>query len=169
MGLPWCGSALKNLPAVQEMWEIQAWSLSWEDPLEKEMATHSSILFWKTPGQRRLAGYSPWGCRVRHDWETEHSNEWGGMSFQVLDSCIARHMRVLFQVLFRYKLLWSVEGSLCYAVGPCGWFYKEWCVYVNLDQLIFPCPPLFLLGNHTSVRLFLFGKEVHLSPFLDST
>ena len=37
---------VKNLPAVQETW-IQ--SLNWEDPLEKEMATHSSILAWETP------------------------------------------------------------------------------------------------------------------------
>ena len=37
---------VKNLPAVQETW-IQ--SLGWEDPLEKEMATHSSILAWRIP------------------------------------------------------------------------------------------------------------------------
>jgi len=35
---------VKNLPAVQEMW---VWSLGWEDPLEKEMATHSSIFAWR--------------------------------------------------------------------------------------------------------------------------
>ena len=37
---------LKHLPAVQE---TQVRSLSWEDPLEKEMATHSSILAWRIP------------------------------------------------------------------------------------------------------------------------
>ena len=37
---------LKNLPAIQETW-VQ--SLGWEDPLEEEMATHSSILAWKIP------------------------------------------------------------------------------------------------------------------------
>ena len=37
---------VKNLPAVQE---IQVRSLGWEDPLEKEMATHSSILAWRIP------------------------------------------------------------------------------------------------------------------------
>ena len=45
MGFP-SGSALKNLPAIQETW---VWSLGWEDPLEEEMATHSSILAWKIP------------------------------------------------------------------------------------------------------------------------
>ena len=49
---------VKNLPAVQEMW---VWSLGWEDPLEKEMATHSSIFAWRIlwteePGGRQSMG-----------------------------------------------------------------------------------------------------------------
>ena len=51
---------VKNLPAMQEKW-VQ--SLGQEDPLEKGMATHSSILAWRIPQQRSLAGYSPWGCK----------------------------------------------------------------------------------------------------------
>ena len=39
-------SEVKNLPAMQEM-HVQ--SLHWEDPLEEEMATHSSILAWRIP------------------------------------------------------------------------------------------------------------------------
>ena len=38
--------------------------------LEKEMATHSSILAWKIPWTRSLVGYSPQGRRVRHEWVT---------------------------------------------------------------------------------------------------
>ena len=49
---------VKNLAAIQETW-VQ--SLGWEDPLEKEMATHSSVPAWRIPGQRSLAGYSSWG------------------------------------------------------------------------------------------------------------
>ena len=54
------GSAVKNLPAMQEM---QVQSLGWEDPLEKGMATHSSPVFLPGDfcGQRSLVGYSPWG------------------------------------------------------------------------------------------------------------
>ena len=37
---------VKNLPAMQE---TQVQSLSWEDPLEKEMVNHSSILAWRVP------------------------------------------------------------------------------------------------------------------------
>ena len=49
---------------IQETW-VQ--SLGQEDPLEEEMATHSSILAGEYRGQRSLVGYSPWGRRVRHD------------------------------------------------------------------------------------------------------
>ena len=47
---------VQNLPAVQET-EVQ--SLGQEDPMEKEMATHSSILPGESHGQRSLAGYNP--------------------------------------------------------------------------------------------------------------
>ena len=41
---------VKNLPAMSETWVR---SLSWEDPLEERMATHSSILSWRTPMDKR--------------------------------------------------------------------------------------------------------------------
>ena len=49
---------VNRLPTMQETW-VQ--SLGWEDPLEKEMATHSSTLAWRIHGWRSLVGYSPWG------------------------------------------------------------------------------------------------------------
>ena len=45
------------------MQEMRVRSLGQEDPLEKEMATHSSILAWRSNKQRSLAGYSPWGSQ----------------------------------------------------------------------------------------------------------
>ena len=45
------------------MQETGFWALSWEDPLEKGMATQSGILAWEIHGQKSLAGYSPWGCK----------------------------------------------------------------------------------------------------------
>ena len=51
------GSAEKNPPATQKTQETQVWSQAWEDPLEKGMATHSSILR-ESHGQRSLTGYS---------------------------------------------------------------------------------------------------------------
>ena len=48
---------------MQETQGMQAQSLGWEDPLEKGMATYSSILAGKIPLQRNLAGYNPWVCK----------------------------------------------------------------------------------------------------------
>ena len=47
---------LKNVPATQETQEMLVWSLSQEDPLEKEMATHSSILAWEIPWTEKPGG-----------------------------------------------------------------------------------------------------------------
>ena len=56
---------VKNLPAMQETW-VQ--SLGWEDPLEEEMATHSSILAWKIPQTEEPEGIQSIGAQgVRHD------------------------------------------------------------------------------------------------------
>ena len=49
---------VKNLLAV---WETQVQYLGWEDPLEEDMTTHSSILAWRIPWTEDLAGYSSWG------------------------------------------------------------------------------------------------------------
>ena len=49
---------VKHLPAMQE---TRFRSLGWEDPLGKEMATHSSILAWKISWMEEPVGYSPWG------------------------------------------------------------------------------------------------------------
>ena len=46
---------------MQETREMQVLSLSQEDPLEKEMTVHSSILVWRIPWTVELGGYSPWG------------------------------------------------------------------------------------------------------------
>ena len=49
---------VKNLHAIQE---TRVWSLGQEDPLEKEMETHSSTLPGEFHGQRSLVSYNPWG------------------------------------------------------------------------------------------------------------
>ena len=57
--------SIKNLPAVQETWVR---SLGWQDPLEKEMATHSSILAWELSWTEEPGGLQSMGSqRVRHD------------------------------------------------------------------------------------------------------
>ena len=64
---------VKNLPAVQETW-VQ--SLVQEDPLEKGMATHSSILTWRIPWTEELDELQSLGSqRVRHDRVFEDEQE----------------------------------------------------------------------------------------------
>ena len=56
---------VKNLPAVEETW-VQ--SLDQDDPLEKGMATHSSILAWRVPWTEEPGGLQSMGLqKVRHD------------------------------------------------------------------------------------------------------
>ena len=59
---------VKNLPAIQETW---IGSLGWEDPPEKEMATHSNILAWRISGTEEPDGLLSMGLqRVGHNWVT---------------------------------------------------------------------------------------------------
>ena len=71
MELVWASlvaQTVKNLPAMQE---TQVRSLGQEDPLEKEMATFSSIVAWKIPWTEELGGWQYMGSqRVRHHWVT---------------------------------------------------------------------------------------------------
>ena len=61
-------SLVKCLPA---MWETRVWSLCWENLLEKEMATHSSILAWRIPQTEEHGRLQSMGSqRVGHDWAT---------------------------------------------------------------------------------------------------
>ena len=58
LGLPPIAQSVKSLHAIQETWVR---FLGGEDPLEKEMATHSSTLAWRIPWTEEPGGYSPWG------------------------------------------------------------------------------------------------------------
>ena len=71
--LPNLGSALASLVAqrlkrLPPMQETRVRSLGWEDPLEKEMATHASILAWRIPWTEEPGGLQSMGSqRVGHD------------------------------------------------------------------------------------------------------
>ena len=69
---PWASvvaQRLKRLPAMRETW-VQ--SLSWEDSLEKEMATHSSILAWRIPWTEEPCGLQPRGRKELDTTERLH-------------------------------------------------------------------------------------------------
>ena len=79
---------VKNMPAV---WETQVGSLGQEDPLEKEMATHSSILAWKIPWTEEPSKLQSMGSqRVGHDWAT--SLHWMLSSSWCSLACLPHHI-----------------------------------------------------------------------------
>ena len=71
---------VKNLPVIQE---TGIWWLGWEDPLEKEMATHFIVLAWKIPWTAEPGG--PWPMRsqrVGHNWATNtHTHKLNAQDF----------------------------------------------------------------------------------------
>ena len=58
------------------MRETQVRSLVRKIPLEKGMAIHSTILAWRIHGQRRLVGYSPWGCKSQTRFSDSTTTTW---------------------------------------------------------------------------------------------
>ena len=64
----WASLVAQRLKCLPAMWETRVQSLGREDPLEKEMATHSSILAWKIPWMEEPGRLQSMGLqRVRHD------------------------------------------------------------------------------------------------------
>ena len=98
---------VKNLLAMQETW-VQ--SPDWEDPLEEGMATHQYSNLENCHGQKSLAGYSPWGHRVGHNWSTKH------IPYISIYMCVCVFVCVLLsihcsniQYLSNYKIaVWSI-------------------------------------------------------------
>ena len=111
-----------NLPAMQETQETWVRSLAWEDPLEKEMAIHSSILAWKItwteePGVLQSVGLQ----RVRHDWVTHtHRHTHTHTQFKQVASY------VICSSLMLYHKSWYIF-----------FFYCRWVKYHTLFILSF--------------------------------
>ena len=64
----WASLVAQMVKRLPTMWEIRVRSLGWEDPLEKEMATHSSTLTWKIPWMEEPGRLQSMGLqRIGHD------------------------------------------------------------------------------------------------------
>ena len=85
---------VENPPA---MWETWVPSLGWEDPLEKGMETHSSILAWRVPWTEQPGDWSPQGCRVLHARVAEHTYTYTRthMHTHTPSTCIYTHTGLL--------------------------------------------------------------------------
>ena len=74
-GFPSGSSGKEFCLPVKQTQDTWVRSLGWEDPLEKEMATHSSNLSWRIPRTEEPGGQQSMGSqRVRHDRATEHTH-----------------------------------------------------------------------------------------------
>ena len=138
MGFP-CGSAVKNPPAMQESQETQVWSLDREDPLEKGMATHSSILAWSISRTEEPNVLHDWVTNTQPSWPTWSRSLWrlwksGLTLFKV--SLIAKVFAGLESWQSQLVAPWSGQRMLYRAKrkqqgglsGPCGPNHRR-CLY----------------------------------------
>ena len=114
---------LKCLPA---MWETRVQSLGQEDPLEKEMAAHSSILAWRIPWMEEPGGLQSMGSRrVRHDWATSLS-----LSDSILknrDITLSTKVHLVKAMVFPLVMYgcesWTVKKAECQRIDA----FELWC------------------------------------------
>ena len=129
---------LKRLTATQETWVR---SLCWEDPLEKEMATHSSTLAWRIPWTEEPGGLQSTGSqRVGHDWATSltHSflnceNSW--ISLENVEDLLKKIVSKYHSFSFNFLLC-----SLTYIL-TCTY---QWMILLILLQLLYIALPTVL-------------------------
>ena len=139
---------LKNLP---EMWESWVWSLGQKDALEKEMATHSSILAWRIPLTEEPGELQSLGLqKVGHHWATNthtHTHTHTQTHGMILRCwCFVRFVWLLLLLLFfPFSLNWmSITGTLCLPyhciLGADNWFssFCRWEGILFLDGLCQP-------------------------------
>ena len=114
---------VKNLPIVRE---TQVWSLGWEDPLEKEMATHSSILAWEIPRTEEPGGLqSMRSQRVGHDWVNKDNNISTEGERQKV--CVGRYLsckksKIQFYLKWSVRVwLWRAKQGMAHRSGPWCW------------------------------------------------
>ena len=133
---------VKNLTAV---WETQVWCLSREDPMEKEMATHSSILDWRIPWTVEPGGLQSMGPQsVGHDWATSLSlfnHTIGIRILRIIRTRASDAGRVLAILDLSFQLCGSASftlalDSLCHRLGT-------WClIFPDSHLYTFLLPPV---------------------------
>ena len=137
---------VKPLPTMQE---TQVRSLGWEDPLEKEMASHSSTLAWKIPWTEEPGRLRSMGSqRVRHDWATSLQREKKLTRFSELQRGFQHFLGfkefkeshpffLLLLLFFLLKVLWfgSDFSTIIFSLRQIN--YNHWMLVQRSDQS--PC------------------------------
>ena len=159
-------SVIKNLPAKQEMW---VWSLGQEDPLVKEMGTHSRVLVWAIPGHRSLVSYRQWGCKESDTTKKLNKNNRAMCSFlgTLAHSVVGRIQFLLVLRLMSPLTCW-LSAEICFQPLesgciplPSSFPVSKASKNVSLSHTLTLCW-LFChqIFDH-SAFLFSFGKTYH--------
>ena len=119
------------------MWETWVRSLGQEDPLEKEMATHSSILAWAIPWTEKLGGPSSWGRKESDTTEWLHFLSFF-LSCRTNWKAVARISAFHKTQLIFSGLSWEWRLVKKYkalkVLVPGQWFDKRWCFLLALSS-----------------------------------
>ena len=156
--VPRTTQVVKNLPVTQA---TRLQSLGREDPLEKEMAIHSSTLAWRIHGQRSLAGYSLWGCKELDTTEWLHFTN-GFLKliniFYYCDYVTIIHLIPLYHDWSTEKIIELYITKLGSNRKTCNHFLKSRCISelswnflknTNAQVLLFsPELQMFLMSIH---------------------
>ena len=163
--LPWSYGTRSSLVAqmiklLPAMWETWVWSLGWEDPLEKEMATHSSILAWRIPWTEKPGGLQSMGSqRVVHDWATSFSFPFMGPDAMILVfwTLSFKPGFSLLSLIFIKMLFRSFSFSGTRVVSLCIWHC--WYSPGNLDSILWVIQP-GILHAVLCIWVFLGGSVI---------
>ena len=146
---------VKNLPATQE---TQAWSLSQEDCLEKEMATHSSIFSWRNPEDRGAWQAIVHGVEKSRTWLSNRAQHKYSLWFKVFLLLLLPFFLRMSQL--PQEILTTVQHGTPAVLGghehaPAGTVCHKWCLASTLVALV---PAMLLASRSTySVSLDLLG------------
>ena len=144
-----CGSAVKNPPSVQETQETWVRSLGWEDPLEKEMATHSSMLAWKIPWTEEPGGLQSMASRrVWHKRACTHGYIPIPQHHQIsCKTCHSCFLYTSFPTPLRHSTMIIFYGSFFLW----GKIYKHW----NTENLCFTLLTTgYTQGTHIPITIW---------------
>ena len=135
---------LKCLPGMQE---TLVWSLGREDPLEKEMATHSSTLAWRIPWMEELVGYSPWGRKDLDTTERLHFH---------FHTCINRILSIAITNMIRENRFFFFHKLFTFSASTLWLNY----IYLIITHFCWVFPGCRLYFNYF-LWIFLFHFPYH--------
>ena len=136
---------------MQETQETWIWSLGQEEPLEEEMATHSSILAWRIPWTEKSGGLQPRGSqRVGHDWAGTSVHPWPLASWSRLK------VRLSDNFLLHENQVWMARKPPDFVLNPDQWYFLLMCVCVCIYiYIFFYFIIIILIFGHTSQHVDL--------------